>query len=112
MNSKLNLSIREKYGYAYNIEANYTPYKEIGFWNIYVGTDKKYLKKTLQLVQKELKSLADKPMNDRQLTMFKEQYKGQLALGMESNSGMMIGLGKSILLFNEIRYHRKHLQSD
>ncbi len=102
MNSKLNLSIREKYGYAYNIEANYTAYKEIGLWSIYLGTDKKFLKKTLQLVSKELKALTEKPITERQLTMYKEQYKGQLALSMESNSGMMIGLGKSILLFNEI----------
>lgn len=102
LNSRLNLSIREKYGYAYNIESNYTPYKEIGFWNVYVGTDQKYLKKTVQLVHKELELLSKKALGERQLQMIKEQYKGQLALGMESNSGMMIGLGKSLLLFNEI----------
>jgi predicted Zn-dependent peptidase len=102
LNSRLNLSIREKYGYTYNIEASYTPYKEIGYWNIYLGTDQKYLKKTMSLVYKELKKLIEQPLGERQLLMAKEQYKGQLALGMESNSGMMIGLGKSILLFNEI----------
>jgi predicted Zn-dependent peptidase len=28
--------------------------------------------------------------------------KGHLALGMDSNSGLMLGLGKSLLLFNQI----------
>ena len=102
LNSRLNLSIREKYGYTYNIEAGYTPYKEIGYWNIYLGTDQKYLKKTVALVLKEFKKLVEQPLGERQLLMAKEQYKGQLALGMESNSGMMIGLGKSLLLFDEI----------
>ena len=32
----------------------------------------------------------------------KEQLKGHLALGMDSNSGLMLGLGKSLLLFDQI----------
>lgn len=111
MNSRLNLSIREKYGYTYNIEANYTPYKEIGYWNVYLGTDQKYLKRSIKLVKKELQKLIDQPLGLRQLQMAKEQYKGQLALGMESNSGMMMGLGKSLLLFNEIDTLEEILES-
>ena len=30
MNSRLNLNIREKYGFAYNIESSYTPYTDTG----------------------------------------------------------------------------------
>ena len=37
-----------------------------------------------------------------QLHKAKEQLKGQLALGMDSNSGIMQGLGKSMLVFNQI----------
>jgi hypothetical protein len=36
------------------------------------------------------------------LNRSKEQLKGHLALGMDSNSGLMLGLGKSLLLFNQI----------
>ena len=32
----------------------------------------------------------------------KEQLKGHLALALDSNSGLMLGLGKSLLLFNQI----------
>ena len=31
-----------------------------------------------------------------------EQLKGHLALGLDSNAGLMLGLGKSLLLFNQI----------
>lgn len=102
LNSRLNLSIREKYGYSYNIESNYTPYKEIGFWTVYLGTDTKYLEKSLRLMRKELAILRDKPLGINQLNSAKEQYRGHLALAMDSNSGMMLSLGKSVLLFNQI----------
>lgn len=102
LNSRLILSIREKYGYSYNIEANYTPYMDTGFWSIYLGTDQKYLEKSLKLVQKELQLLQDKKMGVLQLNRAKEQLKGQIALSLEGNTGLMLGFGKSVALFNQI----------
>lgn len=102
LNSRLILSVREKYGYSYNIEANYSPYADIGFWSVYFGTDQKYLDKTIKLVYKELRLLCDQGLNEIQLKKAKEQLKGHLALSFDSNSGIMLGLGKSLLLFNQI----------
>lgn len=102
LNSRLILSIREKYGYTYNIEANYAPYADIGYWSIYFGTDQKYLDKTLKQVYKEVKLMRNSALNELQLNKAKAQLKGQLALSLESNSGIMLGLGKSLLLFNQI----------
>ncbi len=102
LNSRLNLSIREKYGYSYNIEATYSTFFDTGYWSVYLGTDPKYLKKSLELVHKELKLLRDKKLGTQQLNASKEQLKGHLALGLDSNSGLMLGLGKSLLMFNQI----------
>jgi predicted Zn-dependent peptidase len=102
LNSRLTLSVREKYGYSYNIEANYTPYSDTGFWSVYLGTDQKYLNKSLDLVHKELKKLRESKLTSLQLHQAKQQLKGHLALSLDSNSGLMIGLGKSLLLFNQI----------
>lgn len=102
LNSRLTLSIREKYGYSYNVEANYTPYVDTGFWSVYLGTDPKYIDKSIALIYKELKLLRTKKLGVLQLNRAKEQLKGHLALGMDSNSGLMLGLGKSLLLFNQI----------
>ena len=41
-------------------------------------------------------------LNEQQLAKAKTQLKGQLALSLDSNSGIMLGLGKSLLLFNQI----------
>jgi len=102
LNSRLILSIREKYGYAYNVEANYNPYKETGFWSVYAGTDPKYAKKTEKLILKELSLFCKTKLTEVQLKKAKAQFKGHLALSMDSNSGLMLGLGKSLLVFNTI----------
>ena len=102
LNSRLNLSIREKYGYSYTVEAAYSPFVDTGYWAVYFGTDTKYIKKSIDLVYRELKKMREQKIGVMQLSAAKEQLKGHLALGLDSNSGLMLGLGKSLLLFNQI----------
>jgi len=102
LNSRLVLSIREKYGYSYSVEANYTPYQEVGYWNVYAGTDKRYINKTVKLIYKELEIFRTKKLTDQQLRKAKTQLKGHIALGMDSNSSLMLGYGKSLLVFDQI----------
>lgn len=102
MNSRLILSVREKYGYTYSIEAQYSPYPDLGYWSIYFGTDQKYLAKTMKIIYAELKKLREIPLTAKQLQQAKEQLKGHIALSLDSNVGLMQGLGKSMLLFNQI----------
>ncbi len=102
LNSRLVLSIREKYGYSYNIEASYTAYKDVGYWFVYAGTDPRYKKKIIQLIKKELRHFIKKELSPTQLKKAKEQLKGHLALGMDSNVGLMLNFGKSLLVFDRI----------
>lgn len=102
LNSRLSLSVREKYGYSYSIESNYTPYADTGFFSIYFGTDKRHVQNTLRVIHKELKRLKEQKLGVVQLSKAKEQLKGHLALAGESNSGLMLALGKSVLIFDQI----------
>lgn len=102
LNSRLILSIREKYGYAYNVEANYTAYSDTGYWNIYLGTDKKYLAKAIKLIHVELEKLINEKLTVNEISEAKEQLKGHLALALDSNMELMFSLGKSVLLFGKI----------
>ncbi|UYZ59121.1 M16 family metallopeptidase [Hymenobacter latericus] len=97
MNSRLNLAVREKYGFVYSIDANYAPYTDTGLFGIYFATEKARLERTTQLVMRELRLLREKPLTTAQLHMAKEQLMGQLAMAEESNGGMMQLLGKSTL---------------
>ena len=102
LNSRLNLSVRERYGYAYAIEANYHTFADTGYWQIYFGSEAKNIDKTLTLIYKELALLREKALSAKQLQQAKRQFKGQLALGMDVNAGLMQGLGKSMLAFGQI----------
>ena len=102
LNSRLILSIREKYGYAYNIEANYTTYSDVGFWSVYMGTDKKYLNKALALIYDELKRICENKLTDNELEQAKEQLKGHIALSLDSNMELMFSLAKSVMIHGRV----------
>ncbi len=102
MNSRLTLSIREKHGYAYNIEANYNTYTDIGFWCVYMGTDKKYLEKALKLIYSEFELIRTNKLTKNELAQAKEQLKGHIALSLDSNLELMFSLAKSIMIHNKV----------
>ncbi len=102
MNSRLNMSLRERHGLAYNIEANYTPYADTGVFSIYFGTDKGNLDKCLSLINKEMDLLCTKKLGPGQLTRAKNQMIGQIAISSENNENLMLSIGKSFLLYNRI----------
>ncbi len=102
LNSRLTLSIREKYGYAYNVEANFTTYFDAGFWSVYMGTDKKYLKKAINLIYKEIELIRKVELSSRELEQAKEQLKGHIALSLDNNLELMLSLARSILIHNKI----------
>ncbi|MBA4850416.1 pitrilysin family protein [Emticicia sp. BO119] len=113
MNSRLNMTLREKYGLVYSIDANYSPFIDTGFIGIYFATDKTNLDKANALILKEMQLLKDKPLGKLQLHTAKEQLMGQLAMAEESNQSYMLMMAKSILdlgrveslenIFTEIR---------
>jgi predicted Zn-dependent peptidase len=102
MNSRLNLAIREKYGYTYNLESNYAAYSDSGMFSIYLGTDFQYLEKTKNLVQKELKKLREKKLGTLQMHYAKKQLIGQIAMAQENKSGLMLAIGKSLLYSGKV----------
>ena len=101
LNSRLNLSLREKKGFAYNIESNYNPYYDTGVFSIYFGTDSQNLEKSIAATIKELEGLKNRKLGTIQLAKAKNQMKGYLARGFENHESLMLSLGKSMLVFNK-----------
>ena len=102
MNSRLNLGIREKYGFTYAIESNYTTYCDTGLWSIYFGTEAQSVKKTLKLIFKELKKLRDVKLGPLQLQRAKQQLIGQLAIAQENKCNLMQNIAKSYQSFGRV----------
>jgi predicted Zn-dependent peptidase len=102
MNSRLNLSLREKNGLAYNVESGYNPYLDTGVFSIYFGTDRQYLEKSIAITMVEMKKLRDTKLGIIQLGKAKNQIKGYLARGYENHESLMLSLGKSLQVFGRI----------
>ena len=101
-NSRLNMTVREKYGLSYTVEANYTPYGDSGMVAIYFSSDHGHADRCCELIDRELHRLRTERLTARQLSMAKKQFIAQLAISMESNEGYMLGVGKSFLAHNEV----------
>lgn len=97
MNSRLNLNIREKYGFAYTIESQYNAYSDTGNFSIYMGVDPQSLDKSIGLVFKELNKLKNNKLGTIQLSNAKNQLVGQLALSSESGLGELLGITRAAL---------------
>jgi predicted Zn-dependent peptidase len=102
MNARLSMLIREKHGYAYNIEANFTPYADVGFWTIYAGTDPKYIEKTLKLIDSEMRTIVAEGISETDLEQAKEQLKGHVSLSLDSNMELLLYAAKSLLFHDRI----------
>ncbi len=97
LNSRLNLAIREKYGFTYNVESGYQTFSDTGMFHCYLGSEKKYIEKSTELVLKELKKLRENQLGTLQLSRFKNQFSGQMVMADESRSGLMVHIGRGIL---------------
>lgn len=102
LNSRLNLSLREKNGLAYNVESNYNPYYDTGAFTVYFGTDDHNLNKSISIAMSELNKLCTEKLGNIQLSKARNQIKGYLARGYESYESLMLSLGKSLLVFGKI----------
>ncbi len=102
LNSRLNLMVREKFGYAYQIESFYHHYTDTGIWGIYMGTANNTFVKAKDLVMKELKDLREKKLGSSQLKRAKTQMIGQIAINFESNLNKMLSMGRSFIMEKKI----------
>jgi predicted Zn-dependent peptidase len=102
MNSRLNMTLRERKGLAYNVESNYSTYSDTGIIHIYFGTDKKNLEKCIDLTYRELKKLREQQLGAVQLSRAKRQLIGQIAIAAENNENQMLSIGRSLLFFNRV----------
>ncbi|WP_339788098.1 pitrilysin family protein [uncultured Imperialibacter sp.] len=97
MNSRLNMALREKYGYVYSIDANYNPYVDTGLFSVFFGTDPRHISRSFQLIRKEFAILRERKLGEVQFHKAREQLMGQLAMSEENNGSMMLMMAKSLL---------------
>ena len=101
MNSRLNVSLRERRGLVYTVESNLTSYTDTGAFCIYFGTDPEDVDTCLKLPYKELKRMRDVKMTSSQLMAAKKQLIGQIGVASDNNENNALGMAKTFLHYNK-----------
>lgn len=100
LNSRLNVSLREKHGLVYHVESNLTLYSDTGLFTIYFASDPKFREKCLRLVRKEIEKVIQTELTPTQLMRTKRQWKGQMGIAAENHENSVLGMGKTFLHFD------------
>lgn len=101
MNSRLNISLREKRGLVYTVESNLTSYTDTGTFCIYFGCDQKDTDHCIELVHKELKKLRNTSLTAAQLAAAKKQIIGQISVAGDNFENNALNMGKSFLHYKK-----------
>ncbi|MDR1205528.1 MAG: insulinase family protein [Peptococcaceae bacterium] len=102
LSSRLVQSIREERGLAYSVYSYHSAFCDTGLFALYAGTSPSKYQEVLDLLLKELESLVEKGITQKELEKAQEQIKGSLILGLESASSRMSRLGKNELALNRM----------
>ena len=103
MNTRLNMTLREKMGCVYAIDAHYGAYSDTGLFSVFYGTEEKNLSKSKKAVFREFDLLKNNKLGSMQLHKLKEQMMGQLAMAEENYANLMLAMAKSLLDINTIQ---------
>lgn len=102
MNSRLNVAIREKSGFCYTVESQYTPFTDSGLFYIYAGIDADARDRFSELVLRELRQLRERPLTTLQLHAAQQQLIGQMAVSNELALNEMQSIGKAYMVYDRV----------
>ena len=102
MSSRLFQNIREKHGISYDIGSFADFFHDTGCIGVYAATNPKNSKKSIELINKEIQTFHEKPVEDLELERTKALLKSSILIGLESTSARMNRLAKQYIYMKEI----------
>lgn len=102
MNSRLNMSIRERYGFCYTVESAYSVFSDAGMFTIYAGIDIEARHRYVELLLKELRHFCTTPLTSQQLKAAQQQLIGQMAVSSDLSLNEMQSIGKSYMVYDKV----------
>lgn len=102
MNSLLNLSLRERRGLVYTVEATNTLYRDTGLWSVYFGCDHHDVDKCCSLIRATLETIAEKPITPTMLCRFKRQLIGQMTIARDHRESTILSIARATLYHGNV----------
>lgn len=103
MNSRLNISLREKAGLVYSVDAYLNTYPDTGFWNVYFGCDAHDVTRCRKLLLRELRRFIERPLSSAQLKAAKKQLLGQIGISTDASEAYALAMGKTFAHYSRHR---------
>ena len=97
MSARLNLALRERRGLVYTVESTMVSYSQTGLWSVYFGCDADDRAECMQLVRAELDRFMSVPLSDEELSIAKQQLKGQIGIACDNRENLALDFGKVFL---------------
>ncbi|MGH9304785.1 MAG: M16 family metallopeptidase, partial [Acidimicrobiales bacterium] len=102
LSSRLFQEIRETRGLAYSIGSDRVAYEDAGALVISVGTAPEHAAEVLALLDKELDSLRDAGVTERELDVARGHLRADLLLSLEDSGARMSRIGAGVLLYGKV----------
>ena len=102
MNSRLNVAIRERYGFCYSIESQYVPFSDTGLFYIYAGIEPDAYDRVCKLIEGETTRFAESLLSPQQLRSAQRQLIGQMAITGDNALNEMQSIGKACLNYGKV----------
>jgi predicted Zn-dependent peptidase len=102
MSSRLFQVVREDHGLAYSIYSTPSFFADTGDLVISAGLDTDNVEKTLRIIVRELRRLAQSPPNPAELRRARDYIIGQMELSLESTDNQMNWVGEQLLGLGKI----------
>lgn len=103
MSSRLFQEIREKRGLAYSVYSYSQQFAGSGLFGIYAGCQPSKVHEVLKITRDLLADVAANGLRDEELERAKGQAKGGLVLGLEDTGSRMTRIGKSELMYGDLK---------
>lgn len=97
MSARLNLALRERRGLVYTVESTMVSYSQTGLWSVYFGCDTDDRAECMRLVRAELDRFMSVPLSDEELSIAKQQLKGQIGIACDNRENLALDFGKVFL---------------
>jgi len=100
--SRLYQRVREDEGLAYQINSFVSSFESAGMLGVYAALSPKQTQKTVDIILEEMALLKRRKIPKKELQIAKEQLKGNIVLSLESTSGRMMRLARSVLVLDHV----------
>lgn len=102
MSSRLFLNVRERKALAYTIFMSYTNFVDTGKFEVYAGVGNDKVDETIGAIAEEFTKIRSEGVGSKELDKAKEQVRGRIIMGLESNSAVADMMGSDLIVSGKV----------